>query len=105
MILGEPRPTVQWTQNGTVLNNLPEMSQAFDGKVAKLTFIDIMKEDNGLYTCVFKNSEGEAKSSATIVVERKFTLLSGVMVLLLLEYSNVARHSNILGVGETNQLL
>ncbi len=60
---GLPVPDVQWVRNGTVKSS--------GKKTALLTFNNISRADDGLYTCMGTNSEGTDEQRMILVVHCK----------------------------------
>ncbi len=61
-------PTMSWTFNGEVLKSSAEIVQSYNGRTAKLMFIEVYPDDAGVYECVGKNNNGEVKTSAKLTV-------------------------------------
>uniref|UniRef100_H3DHE5 receptor protein-tyrosine kinase n=1 Tax=Tetraodon nigroviridis TaxID=99883 RepID=H3DHE5_TETNG len=62
---GVPRPEITWYKNGVLLKQSPGITLSEDG----VLIIDrVKKDDEGLYSCVAKNVEGSANTSASITV-------------------------------------
>ncbi|XP_068596311.1 vascular endothelial growth factor receptor kdr-like [Brachionichthys hirsutus] len=63
--LGVPRPDITWYKNGVPVKEGPGIALGGDGV---LTIERVKKDDEGLYECVAKNTEGVAKTSAVVTV-------------------------------------
>ena len=61
-------PTISWRYNGEVLKSSDEIRQSYNGRTAKLMFIEVYPDDAGIYECVGKNTNGEVKTSAKLTV-------------------------------------
>ncbi|XP_076595500.1 vascular endothelial growth factor receptor kdr-like [Chaetodon auriga] len=63
--LGVPRPHITWSKNGVPVEEGPGITLGEDGV---LTIERVKKDDEGLYECTAKNTEGVAKTSAVVTV-------------------------------------
>ena len=75
-IPGTPMPNISWRYNGEVLKSSDEIRQSYNGRTAKLIFIEVYPDDAGDYECVGKNTNGEVKTSAklTVIGKNRFFL-------------------------------
>ncbi|XP_068181455.1 vascular endothelial growth factor receptor kdr-like isoform X2 [Antennarius striatus] len=63
--LGVPRPDITWYKNGFPVKEGPGITLGEDGI---LTIERVKKDDEGLYKCVARNTEGVAQTSAVVTV-------------------------------------
>ena len=66
-------PSITWTFNGEVLKSTPEIGQSYNGRTAKLMFLEVFPDDAGVYECTSKNNNGEVKTSAKLTVIGKIS--------------------------------
>lgn len=67
IVSGDPLPLITWFKDGKILPNDARFVQSYDdGKTAKLTLIDALSPDAGVYECVAKNTAGEARCKARL---------------------------------------
>ncbi|KAM8834786.1 neural cell adhesion molecule 1-like isoform 3-T3 [Synchiropus picturatus] len=73
---GFPEPTVTWTYNNIVLETGDKYSLNEDG--SELVIKDVIKVDEGDYTCIAKNKAGEKREevSLNVFVQAKVTYLN-----------------------------
>ncbi len=67
-VAGTPMPTITWKFNGEVLKSSTEIAQSYNGRNAKLMFLEVFPDDAGQYECVAKNNSGEVTTSAQLTV-------------------------------------
>ena len=75
-VTGQPKPKITWFHNGHPINHQRELKvmQTPDGKIG-LLISEVFPEDAGDYTCVARNSAGEARTVASLVVECKYDMI------------------------------
>ena len=61
-------PNISWRYNGEALKSSDEIRQSYNGRTAKLIFVEVYPDDAGVYECVAKNTNGEVKTSAKLTV-------------------------------------
>ena len=73
-VYGHPMPKMTWLQNGLPIAHHREVriTQTPSG-LAGLHILEVFPEDAGDYTCVARNKAGEARTTASLVVECKLT--------------------------------
>jgi len=66
---GVPAPSVTWMKDGRQLDGTesPRVSTAHDGR--RLVISHLVRDDAGVYTCLFKNSVAQASHAIRLVVE------------------------------------
>ena len=70
-VSGDPEPSVTWTKNGN--SSIPRAQLKNDGRI--LVIKDVLPRDSGVYECKASNKFGESRSSTTVVVAGKLSLL------------------------------
>uniref|UniRef100_A0A3Q3VUQ2 receptor protein-tyrosine kinase n=1 Tax=Mola mola TaxID=94237 RepID=A0A3Q3VUQ2_MOLML len=65
LAMGVPRPDIMWYKNGIPVKQGQGITLGDDGV---LTIDRVKKDDEGVYECVAKNTEGDAKTSAVVTV-------------------------------------
>jgi len=86
VILGSPPPDVKWLHDGKEVKENPDFRASYDSKsgAASLEITDVFPQDTGLYECIASNQLGMATVSATLTVERKFSLSSIICLFITL---------------------
>ena len=70
-VSGIPRPQVEWFFNDRPLAPGKRHLVKRDSDLAALYVLGCSKEDAGVYSCIARNDDGQAKCSATLdVVDR-----------------------------------
>ena len=70
--LGNPEPTITWKKNNKqTLKSSEDFLISFDGHLARIEIKDVLRDDEGLYSCVATNPVGEAKTTASLSVRRE----------------------------------
>ncbi|XP_010616381.1 myosin light chain kinase, smooth muscle isoform X1 [Fukomys damarensis] len=78
-VQGNPVPQITWLLNGQPIQYAHSICQA---GVAELRIQDTLPEDDGVYTCLAKNTSGQASCSARVTVhEKKSDRKSGLLPL------------------------
>ncbi|XP_072180968.1 uncharacterized protein [Diadema setosum] len=71
MIIGKPRPTVQWLANGRPLTGDRFISVfSLDG-TCELVITEVQEEDETVYTCHAENSAGVVTTTAELIIPRE----------------------------------
>lgn len=65
---GSPKPSEEWTVNGTVVKPSKRVVQSSDDESASLTIKKIEETDVGNYTIKLKNNVGEASAELTLII-------------------------------------
>lgn len=73
-VTGKPMPKLTWFQNGRPIGHHREvrLTQTPEGR-AGLQILEVFPEDAGDYTCIARNKAGEARTTANLAVECKYT--------------------------------
>lgn len=74
-VTGLPIPAISWVLDGQKLEE-EDGEAAFKNGVATMLMEDAMTEDSGVYECVAKNSEGEARTRCNVKVTSGKSLLN-----------------------------
>ena len=70
-VSGDPEPSVTWTKNGN--STIPRAQFKNDGRI--LVIQDVSPRDSGVYECKASNNFGESRTSTTVIVAGKLSLL------------------------------
>ena len=71
-VKGKPMPKVQWLVNGLEIKPSPKYSITWEGDRSVLLIKNITKDDTAIYAIRAVNDLGEAVSSTTLYVIRKY---------------------------------
>ncbi|CAH1801844.1 unnamed protein product [Owenia fusiformis] len=63
-----PPPTIIWRHNDKLIKSNADFKQMFSQNEAKMVVNEVFPDDNGKYTCIAKNSVGEALTMCTLKV-------------------------------------
>lgn len=70
-VSGDPEPSVTWTKNGNSI--IPRAQFKNDGRI--LFIQNVSPRDGGVYECKASNRFGESRTSTTVIVAGKLSLL------------------------------
>ncbi|CAH1801843.1 unnamed protein product [Owenia fusiformis] len=63
-----PPPTIIWRHNDKLIKSNADFKQMFSQNEAKMVVNEVFPDDNGDYTCIARNSAGEASTMCTLRV-------------------------------------
>ncbi|XP_028982444.1 muscle M-line assembly protein unc-89 isoform X4 [Diachasma alloeum] len=66
---GNPLPIVQWFRDETNVDDSPDYVITYNNGQARLQFLEITADDQGIYICKARNKHGEASTSAKVELE------------------------------------
>lgn len=72
-ISGIPNPTVQWAQNGTVIEKSPKISIETTDVFSMLTVKNASLDDTGVYSITAENVVGKAQAKFDVAIRGKYT--------------------------------
>ncbi|XP_023226281.1 myosin light chain kinase, smooth muscle-like [Centruroides sculpturatus] len=67
-VTGNPTPSIRWYKDGKAISQSGDFKMVYDGHEASLVISEIYPDDQGQYTCLAKNTHGEAKTSCFMTV-------------------------------------
>ena len=68
-VKGSPEPKVTWYKGQKAVKSTRDFKPKFDGSIARLDILEVYPEDQAEYTCVARNSAGEARVKCKIIVK------------------------------------
>jgi hypothetical protein len=75
-VVGVPQPELKWYHNDKPIKENDKYKMKYDGDTCCLYITDCEAADEGLYSCVAKNREGQASCEARLdVVDKMYAFL------------------------------
>lgn len=75
-VTGHPLPIVQWYKNSNCIDQLPDYTITYNNGQANLQVDEVFLADQTTFTCRASNPVGTAETSANLIVDRKFIIIS-----------------------------
>lgn len=70
-VAGSPKPTAEWSVNGTLIKPSPNKIPQIENEYATLTIQKVMPEDGGEYTIRVRNEHGDVEETVTLIIMSK----------------------------------